>query len=85
MEVGVWLEDGGLEPAAALCDGGFELGEGGEVAVGDGLVDQRSEMLGRLQLRAVGRQEDGADPVRHGQALVRASRRCRAAGRCGGL
>ena len=69
MEVGVRLEDGGLEPSAAFGDDGLELGERGEVPVDDRLVDQGPEMLGRLQLRAVGRQEHQADPLGDGQAL----------------
>jgi hypothetical protein len=47
VEVGVWLEGGGLEPAAALGDDGLEVGEGCEVPVDDGLVDQRPETFGR--------------------------------------
>ena len=57
------------EAAAALGDDGLEVGKGGEVPVGDRLVDQGPEMLGRLQLRAVGRQEHQADPLGDGQAL----------------
>src|SRR3712207_8978678 len=38
-------------------DGGVELGEAGEVPVGDRLVHQRPKALGGLQLGAVGRQE----------------------------
>ena len=69
MEIGVWLEDGGLEPAAALGDDGLEVGEGGEVPVDNGFVHQRPEVLGRLQLRAVGREEDEADPLGDDQTL----------------
>jgi hypothetical protein len=58
MEVGVRLDGLRIEAAAALGDDGLEVGEGSEVPIGDGLVDQGPEMLGRLQLRAVGRQED---------------------------
>jgi len=49
--------------AAALGDDGLKVGKGGEVPVGDRLVDQGSEMLGRLRFRAAGRQEDEADLV----------------------
>ncbi len=35
--------------------------------VGNRLVDQGPERFGRLQFRAVGWQEDEADPLRHGQ------------------
>jgi hypothetical protein len=65
----VWLEGGGLEPAAAPGDDGLEVGEGCEVPVDDGLVDQGPETFGRLQLRAVGRQEHQADPLGDGEAL----------------
>ena len=54
------FEGGGVEAVAALGDDSFEVGEGGEVPVGDGLVDQGPQTLGRLQLRAGGRQEDEA-------------------------
>src|SRR3712207_7085786 len=50
-------------------DGGVELGEAGEMPVGDRLVHQRAKALGGLQLGAVGRQEHQADPVRDGQPL----------------
>ena len=43
-----------IEAAAALGDDGLEVGKGGEVPVGDRLVDQGPEMLGRLRFRAVG-------------------------------
>src|SRR5918997_3127337 len=61
--------DGGLEPSAASGDGGLEVGERGEVPVDDGLVDQGPEVLGRLRLRTVGRQEDEADPLGDGQVF----------------
>src|ERR687894_3007451 len=64
----MWFAGGGLEPSAASGDGGLEVGERGEVPVDDGLVDQRPEVLGRLQLRTGGRQEDEADPLGDGQA-----------------
>ena len=56
-----------METTAALGDDGVELGERGEVPIDDGLVDQRPEALGGLQLRTVGRQEDEPDAVRHGE------------------
>ena len=43
MEVGVRPDGGGVETAAALGDGGVELGEAGEAPVGDRLVHQRPE------------------------------------------
>ena len=66
MEVGVRLDQGGVEPTTALGDHGVE---GGEVPVGDRLVDQGPQALGGLQLRAVRGQEHQGDPVGHGQAL----------------
>jgi hypothetical protein len=39
------------------------------VPVGDRLVDQGPQPLGRLQLRAIRRQERQCDPVRDGQVL----------------
>ncbi len=50
MEVGVRSDGGGVEAAAALCDGGVELGEAGEVPVGERLVDEPLEAFGGLQL-----------------------------------
>ncbi len=49
-----------IEPSAALGDDGLEVGEGGEVPIDDGFVDQGPEMLSRLQLRTVGRKEHPA-------------------------
>jgi hypothetical protein len=69
VEVGVWPDGCGLEPPAALGDGGLEVGERGEVPIDDGLVDQRPEMLGGLEFRTVGRQEHQADPVGDDQIL----------------
>src|SRR3712207_5955917 len=69
MEIRVWPDGAGVEPSAALGDDGLEIGEGGEVPIDDGLVDLRPEMLGRLQFRTVGRQEDEADPLGDDQAL----------------
>ena len=73
MEVGVWPEGGGVEAAAPRGDGGIERVQGGEVLVDDRLIDQRPEMFGRLQLRAVGRQEDEADRKRRFQASLQAA------------
>src|SRR3712207_2487188 len=69
MEIGVRPDGGRVESSAALGDDGFEVGEGGEVPIGDGLVDQGPEMLGRLQFRTIRRQEHQADPVGHGEAF----------------
>jgi hypothetical protein len=59
VEAGVGRDGLGLitERQAALGEGRVELGQAGEVPVGDGLVGQRPQALGRLQLGRVGRQE----------------------------
>lgn len=69
MEVGVWLEGCGIELLTARGDDGAEFVERGNMPIDDGLVDQGPEMLSRLKLGRIGRQEDEADPVRDGQAL----------------
>ncbi len=69
MEMGVRPDGIGIQTAAAPGDGGVERVQRGEVPVGDRLVHQRPETLGRLPLRAVGRQEHQADPLGDGQAL----------------
>ncbi len=53
MEGGVRPDAGGVEALAALGDDGIEVGERGEMPVGDRLVHQRPEALGGLELRAV--------------------------------
>ena len=57
-----------VELATALCEGEIEIGEGFEVAVDEGLIEQRPEALGGLELGAVGRQVDELDAVGDGQA-----------------
>src|SRR3954451_21694896 len=69
MEVGVRSEDGGIELATALGDGGAEFVERGEMPIGDRLIHQRPEMLGRLEFGVIGWQEDQADPLGDGQAF----------------
>ena len=58
MEVGVFTDGVGLvrELDAAFFDGMIEVLEGLEGAIGDGLVGERPEAFGGLQLGAVGRQ-----------------------------
>ena len=69
MEVGV----GGdqllvlIEGASPLGEDGVEFGDRWKVPVDNGLVDDRPQTLGRLQVRRVGRQIDEANAVRHGQ------------------
>ena len=64
MEVGVRLEGGGIELATALGDDGAEVVERGDMPIGDRLIHQRPEMLGGLEFRRIGRQEDQADRKR---------------------
>jgi hypothetical protein len=47
MKVGVRLEGGGIELAAARGDDGAEFVERGDMPVDDWLIDQRPEMLAR--------------------------------------
>lgn len=58
MEEGVVADEIGLllEGEAALRLDLLQDGEIGEAYVGQGFVGERPEMLGRLQLRRVGRQ-----------------------------
>ena len=53
--------------ASAAGDGGVDLDEGGEAAVGGRLVEGRPEALRRLELGRVGRQVDEPDPVGDGE------------------
>src|ERR687897_587200 len=62
MEVGVRLESGGIEPAAALGDDGAEFVQRGDMPIDDRLIHQRPEAFGGLELRTVGRHEDDAAP-----------------------
>ena len=53
MEVGMWLEGGGIELATARGDGGAEFVERGDMPVDDRLIHQRPEMLGGLEFRGI--------------------------------
>ena len=69
MEVGVAC-DGVLvlvEIAASRGNCSIEIADGIEVFVGERLVDERPEMFGGLELRAVGRLVDEPDAVGDGQ------------------
>jgi len=70
MEAGLSADEVAVvaEPDALVGDHGVEVGEGGEVLVGEGLVDVDPEGLGRLQLRGVGGQVDEADALGDRQA-----------------
>lgn len=60
MEEGVCAQRAGLgfEVAASLLDRVLDVGQGVEVLVDDGLVEETPEMLGGLELGRVGRQKD---------------------------
>ncbi len=71
MEIGVAC-DGLLvlvEMAASLGDDGIEIVDGVEVGVGERLIDQRPEVLGGLEFRAIGRLVDEPDAVGNGEVL----------------
>lgn len=57
-----------METAAALTEDGVKVVDGVEVIVGDRLVDEGPEALGRLQFRRIGRQIDKSDARRHVEA-----------------
>ena len=56
-----------IEDPAALGDGSFEISEGREVPIGERLIQNRPEVLGRLQFGRVPGQVDEPDPVRNSQ------------------
>jgi hypothetical protein len=56
-----------IEDPATVCDGSFEIGERFEVLVGKRLVDNRPQVLGRLQLGGVARQVDEPETLGHDQ------------------
>jgi hypothetical protein len=67
---------------ASVGDDGVEVGKGGEVLVGNGLVDVDPEGFGRLQFGVVGWQIDEADALGglRGRAVPRKSARVSAKG-----
>ena len=69
MEVGMRLEGSGIELATAFGEDGAEVVQRGEVPIGNWLIHQRPEMLGRLEFGGIGWQEDEADPIGDGQAF----------------
>lgn len=73
MEVGQVGDDVAIvnETAASLGDGGIEIIDGLEVSVGERFVDERPEMLGRLQFRGMGWLVDEPDAVGDGQVVRR--------------
>jgi len=71
MEIGVAC-DGLLilvEMAASLGDDGIEIVDGVEVGVGERLIDERPQVLGGLEFRAMGRLVDEPDAVGDGEVL----------------
>lgn len=73
MEIGEGGDDFAIvnEVAAALGDGGIEIVDGLEASVCKRFIDERPEMLGRLQFRGIGRLVDQCDAVGKGQVLWR--------------
>jgi len=55
--------------AAPLGDDGIEIVDGVEVGVGERLIDERPQMLGGPELRAMGRLVDEPDAVGDGEVL----------------
>jgi hypothetical protein len=43
-----------IEDPATVCDGSLEIGEGREVPIGEGLIQNRPQVLGGLQFGGVG-------------------------------
>jgi hypothetical protein len=67
MEVCTETELFALEDLATVCDSAFQIGEGREVPVGERLIQNRPEVLSRLQFGRVARQVDEPDLVRNSQ------------------
>jgi hypothetical protein len=61
----------GSEGEAPVGDGAVEVLDGGEVLVGERLVEHRPEALGGLELGAVGRQVDEPDALGNSQPRFR--------------
>src|SRR4051812_7620521 len=64
MEVCAGFELIAIENATALGDDLLEIGEGLEVLVGEGLVEDGPQVLGGLKLGGVWGQVDEPDPIR---------------------
>ena len=67
MEVCAGFELIAIENATTLGDGSLEIGEGREVLVGERLVEDGPEVLGRLEFGRVARQVDEPETLRHDQ------------------
>ena len=70
MEVCAGFELITIENATALGDGSLEIGEGREVAVDEWLIQNRPEVLSRLQFGRVPGQIDEPDPIRDNQVRL---------------
>ena len=60
-----------MQSAASLGDGGVDIVDGIEVSVGEGFVDERPKMLGRLQFRGARGLIDEPDAVRNREVFRR--------------
>ena len=71
MEIGVLRDDFFVvrQIAASVGDDGIEIVDGVEVGVGKRFIDERPQVLGGLELRAVGRLVDEPDAVGDGEVL----------------
>ena len=71
MEIGVSRDDFFVlrEIAASLGNDGIEIVDGVEVGVGERLIDERPQVLGGLEFRAVGWLVDEPDAVGNGKVL----------------
>ena len=69
MEIGVLRVDFFVvrQIAASVGDDGIEIVDGVEVGVGERFIDERPQVLGGLELRAVGRLVDEPDAVGDGE------------------
>ena len=70
MEVCAGFELIAIENTTALGHDALEIGEGLEVAVGERLIQDGPQVLGRLQFGRVARQVDEPDPIRDGQVRL---------------
>src|SRR5215213_935744 len=59
-----------IEASATVCDDAFQIGEGLEVLVGERLIQNRPEVLGRLKLGRVRGQVGEPEALRHDQVRL---------------
>ena len=67
MEVCPEAELIAFEDPATVCDRAVQIGQGLEVAVREGLIQNRPEVLSRLELGRVRGQAGEPDPIQHSQ------------------